>query len=166
MMFSSYAKAYRLALADMSKWRVARYALFPPSALYAPVFDVVPLAEDGRLVVEAECAHRYPGPYEIGVKCAKRIDNPVPRIGKVCISASFFKISGELVARIEREASQASCPWWDGTDRNGFSLACYAVPAEVPVRERLRCRVETFDLDGSLAHYQLATIYSRCVFRA
>jgi hypothetical protein len=154
--------AYRRSVEDLGRLRLFRYIVFPPRDLRYPLFEVEPDVKAGGYLAEASCVHRYPGPYDIGVVCAARIENPISRLGRVRIVATFEDSAGRQIAEVRREVDRAGRVWWAGPARNGFGLACYAVPADVPVQQKLHCRVEISDLDGALAHYRPQFVYSKC----
>ena len=153
--------AYRRAVADMGRLRVLRYTMFPPGALRQPLFEVAVTQCRDSFLVETTCVHRYPGPYQLGVICARPIGNPVSPTGLVEIVATFEDAAGRLVLKIERSISFAEHVWWGGPSRNGFGLAWYAVPAEVPIQTQVRCKVQVLDTSGALAHYRPMKLYSR-----
>lgn len=154
--------AYRRSVKDLGRLRLFRYTVFPPRDLRYPLFEAEPNVSAGGFMAEASCVHRYPGPYEIGVVCAARIENPISHRGRVRIVALFEDSAGRQMAEVRREINGAGRVWWSGPERNGFGLACYAVPADVPVQQQLRCRIEVSDLDGALAHYRPQFVYSLC----
>jgi hypothetical protein len=155
--------AYRRSVDGLGRLRLFSYLVFPPRGLRHPVFSVEPIAREGNFSAEAWCEHIFPGPYEIGVECAGRIENPVSRVGRVRIIATFEDGEGRQTAEVSREMVPAERAWFDGPTRCGFGLAVYAVPLDIPVNERLHCRVTISDLDGALSHYRPQTIYSRCI---
>jgi hypothetical protein len=165
MTTAQHADAYRRSIESLGRLRLLRYTFFPPRDLYALVFETPPVLADRRLSSDVACFHRHPGPYEIGVTCGEKIENPVSHVGNVHVVATFSDRSGQPVARIERETRQASRAWWAGPDRNGFGLLLYSVPTDVPRQEQLNCRVEIIDADGALAYYRPSTIYAGCIFQ-
>jgi hypothetical protein len=157
--------AYRRSIDGLSRLRMLRYLVIPPRGLRHPVFAAEPIVRAGAVFAEGWCEHTYPGPYEIGVECATPVENPVLHVGRVRIVATFADSAGRQTAEIRREMVPAERAWFGGPARSGFGIAIYAVPMDIPVKERLHCRVEITDLDGALAHYRPQTAYSRCIVR-
>ena len=149
----------------LSKWTLHRFVFFPPADLHRPVFRKSFQMSSAHLSLEAPCIHRYPGPYEVGVVCERHIDNPVPVEGSVRFAVTFEDSSGSQRSHFVGENRRIGRVRWSGPSLNGFGLARYEVPENVPEMEPLLCRFEFEDLEGALAHYRPAHAYSKNIFR-
>lgn len=104
--------------------------LFPPKNLYRPQFTVALDVRKLDSSLSGEMQHAYVGKYEIGLQVAKRISMPSDsQKSNLRLAVRMSSSAGEIFATSIGDAMR---PWWSH-EANGFTLAYYWVPTDLPV---------------------------------
>ena len=122
------------------------------------------LSGEGRgFNFRARYAHKYSGPHEIGVVCRARI--PIDRLvdETVEVSAKWTRPDGRRIWTLRGTSMQGSV-WFDGPDKNGFSLLRFDVPQNLPLGEDLTVEVRISGA-GWIAAYEPTLAYCRNITR-
>ena len=140
----------------LKKLRPLYLGFFPPPGLYDRIkmgsFD---LSQPGML--EFEYAPTYVGEYQIGLLVDRKIEMPKDTYD--------FGMSAKITTQSRRgphwacDVGRNPMPWW-GTNSNGFTLAIFNAPEDIPLRETSRFRFEVSKGSPSFAYeYGIATVY-------
>ena len=129
---------------------------FPPPGLYDRTqMGSLDLSRPG--ILEFEYTPSYIGEYQIGVLVDRKIEMPKDTydFGMSAMITAQSKYGSQWA----RDVGRNPLPWW-GTSSNGFTLAIFNAPEDIPEKQTSQFRFEVSKGSPSFAReYGIATIY-------
>ena len=138
------------------------FGLAIPKGICDHIFEVALGNDRSALTKEVTVvySHKYSGSHEIGIVCERSIGFGLEVLILIGVKITWRYEDGRILYEVDKMVILRNL-WLDGPGRNGFTLVCYEVPDDLPIKERLVCEIRLSDLGAAEKAYGSLRVYSQ-----